>query len=195
MSEYRKEIRQFFGKNLLQGLVAFVFLLVAFVLFKEYVEDHYQIWVAPVRDQPWIVYSVFFINELILGLIPPEFFMFLHVKDAPTVFWLYVTLMTVLSYLGGTFAFFIGKWTRRTRFMRTIMVGKKARLVVRQYHKYGGALIVIAAITPVPFALTSLVSGTLDYDFKDYVKFAWVRFIRFYPYAYAVYYLGTTQLF
>lgn len=195
MSDYKKEIRQFLGKNLLQGLLAFAVLLVFFVFFKNFVQEHYQAWVTPVRDQPWIVYSVFFINELVLGLIPPEFFMFLHVQDSPTVFWLYVTLMTVLSYAGGTTAFVVGKRTRRTRFMRTIMVGKQARRWIMYYHRFGGILILIAAITPVPFALTSLISGVLDYDFKDYVKYAWVRFLRFYPYAYAVYYLGTTQLF
>lgn len=195
MSDYKKEIRQFFGKSLLQGLVATAVLLVFFVFFKNFVQEHYQVWVTPVRDQPWIVYSVFFVNELILGLIPPEFFMFLHVQDSPTVFWFYITLMTGLSYLGGTTAFFIGKGTRRTRFMRTIMVGKQSRRWIMYYHRFGGILILIAAITPVPFALTSLISGVLDYDFKDYVKFAWVRFLRFYPYAYAVYYLGTTQLF
>lgn len=195
MTEYRKEFRRFFTASFLRGLVAFVVVLGLFLVFRNYVNEHYEAWVAPVRDKPVIVYTFFFINELVLGLIPPEFFMFLHVGDSEWVFWQYVTLMCGLSYAGGMLAFYFGKSTRRTRFMRKIIVSPRARQWVMYYHKFGGILILIAAITPVPFALTSLLSGALDYDFKSYLKYASVRFLRFYPYAYAVYYLGQSQLF
>lgn len=195
MSNARKEFRRFFTRNFFQGFLGFVGLLVAFIVFQNFVQDHYAEWITPIRDKPVAVYAVFFVNELVLGLIPPEFFMFLHVEDPPWVYWQYITIMTLLSYAGGLSAYYFGKATRRTRFMRVIVVSPRARPWIKQFNRFGGIIILIAAVTPVPFALTSLLAGALDYRFASYVKFAFVRFLRFYPYGYAVYYLGKTQLF
>lgn len=195
MTDTAKEFRQFFTRNFFQGLLGFVLILVAFIVFQNFIKDHYEEWVLPIRDKPLIVYSIFYLNELVLGLIPPEFFMFLHVQDPPVTFWKFVTIMTVLSYAGGISAYYFGKATQRSRFMRVILVSPRFRPWRTRYNKFGGVLILIAAVTPVPFALTSLISGALNYSFKSYLKYAFVRFLRFYPYAYAVYYLGKTQLF
>lgn len=194
MSDLRKDYMRFFSRNLLQGLVAFVFIVIGVVLFKNYLHHHYQIWLAPIKNNLAMVYVVFFLNELILGLIPPEFFMFLHVDDPPTVFWAFVTLMVVLSYLGGLSAFFFGQLTQRSTFMRRWIASPRLRPLITYYNKYGGIIIFIAAVTPVPFALTSMLSGALGYRFSSYIKYAALRLLRFYPYAALVYTVGTVNL-
>ncbi|MEM6877340.1 MAG: cbb3-type cytochrome c oxidase subunit I, partial [Bacteroidota bacterium] len=58
----------------------------------------------------------------------------------------------------------------------------KARMysdTLSKIHFWGWqSIILMAAITPVPFALVSLISGAVNYPFKGYMKYAAVRFLR-----------------
>ena len=53
------------------------------------------------------ILGVFFASESLLGLVPPEIFIGWANKTETPVF--YLTMLAVLSYLGGIFSFFMGK--------------------------------------------------------------------------------------
>ena len=195
MGNKQKELLHFFTTNFVRGLIMFAFLLLVFVIFRSFVSAHYEAWIRPIANQVGLVYSIFFINELIVGFIPPEFFMFLHIEEAPKTFWKFVSLMTILSYLGGACAYAIGRLTQNTGFVKKHLKNPVNAVYLDYYKRFGGIVILIAAITPVPFALTSLLSGTLNYPFSSYLKYASLRFLRFYPYAYILYTTGSIDVF
>ncbi|MEQ8561666.1 MAG: hypothetical protein RID18_09180, partial [Cytophagales bacterium] len=75
MSRRKKEAFKFFTKNLLQGIVWFALILLVLWLGAKYLPDDIKNWLTPLRERPFLVYSIFFASEVIFGIIPPEIFM------------------------------------------------------------------------------------------------------------------------
>jgi membrane protein YqaA with SNARE-associated domain len=191
MPEKRKELFRYFSGNILRGIVAFVALLLVLLTFKNIVNEHYETWIRPVADQPFIVFSFFFLNEVTFGFLPPEIFMFLYLKDSAWVYWKWVTVMTVLSYIGGAGAFYIGRYLGTKGHLERWRANPRYGKFIEYYDKFDGILIIIAATTPVPFPLISMISGALGHTFWHYAKYAFTtRFIRFYLYAYVLWETG-----
>ena len=141
---------------------------------------------TPLRERPFFVYSVFFISETIFGIIPPEVFMVWALDQGILHYLEVIFLLTALSYLGGIIAFYMGKFFTNFRFFRRIKIGETYRKYSNTYRRFGGILILIAAITPLPFALISLISGSMGYRFRRYMVYASVRFLRFAVYGYFI---------
>jgi membrane protein YqaA with SNARE-associated domain len=53
--------------------------------------------------------------------------------------------------------------------------------------KYGLFLIIVAALTPLPWAAISLLVGSAGYPSKRYLKYALFRFLRFAIYGYIIF--------
>ncbi|MCF6356235.1 MAG: VTT domain-containing protein [Draconibacterium sp.] len=53
--------------------------------------------------------------------------------------------------------------------------------------KYGLFLIIVAALTPIPWSAVSLLVGSAGYESKKYLKYALFRFLRFAIYGYIIY--------
>ena len=53
--------------------------------------------------------------------------------------------------------------------------------------KWGGFLIVVGALLPIPFSMTSIAAGLIQYRFKNYLLFGLLRFVRFYLYALVIF--------
>ena len=53
--------------------------------------------------------------------------------------------------------------------------------------KYGIFLIIVAALTPVPWSATSLLVGSAGYPSKKFLKYALVRILRFAVYGFIVF--------
>ena len=54
---------------------------------------------------------------------------------------------------------------------------------VRMIRRWGGFLIVVGALLPIPYSLTSIAAGLNHYSFRNYLLFGLLRFLRFYLYA------------
>jgi len=191
MPEKRKELFKYFSGNVLRGILAFAALLLVLLTFKNIIDEHYETWIRPISDQPLIVFSFFFLNEVSFGFLPPEIFMFLYMNDGKWVYWKWVTVMTILSYIGGTGAFYIGRYLGTKGHLERWRLNPRYGKFIEYYDKFDGVLIVIAAVTPLPFALISMISGALGHTFLHYAKYAFTtRFIRFYLYAYVLWETG-----
>jgi membrane protein DedA with SNARE-associated domain len=53
--------------------------------------------------------------------------------------------------------------------------------------KWGGFLIAVGALLPLPFAIASMAAGMINFNFKNFLVFALLRFLRFIIYGFAIY--------
>ena len=70
----RQSKTRFFIYNLARGLLFLTALIVLFLYAKKYLVNGYLDWLAPVYENPPIVFIIYTISEVVLGIIPPELF-------------------------------------------------------------------------------------------------------------------------
>jgi membrane protein DedA with SNARE-associated domain len=173
----------FFLKNLLRGLAWFGVLILLFIVFKNYVHLNFAEWLEPIFDTTRIIFAIYILSEILFGIIPPELFMIWALR-AGTLgdYMLLILALAVLSYMAGVIGFLFGNYLNSTilfRYIRKRYLGKYHSLL----QKFGVFLILVAAITPLPWSGISMLVGSLHYPLKNYLFWALSRFIRFAVYA------------
>jgi len=133
---------------------------------------------------PITILTVFFASESLLGLVPPEIFIAWADKTASPVF--YLSMLAILSYSGGIISYFIGRAIAKMPSVYEYLELKMAKHV-KMIRKWGGFLIVVGALLPIPFSMTSIAAGLIQYKFQDYLLFGLLRFVRFYLYAIVIF--------
>lgn len=126
----------------------------------------------------------FFISETILGLIPPEIFIAWSKKTSSPI--LNLSILAMLSYTGGLTAYFIGRSSLKIASVKEYLEVKMAKNL-KNTSKWGGFLILVGALLPLPFAISCLTAGMIKYPFKNVVLVGLFRFLRFALYAWAIF--------
>ncbi|MCG1037558.1 YqaA family protein [Polaribacter sargassicola] len=126
----------------------------------------------------------FFISETLLGLIPPEIFIAWTKKTDQPI--LNLIMLAVLSYSGGLISYFIGKTALKIKSVKDYLEVKMAENL-KNTRKWGGILILVGALLPLPFSIACLAAGMIKYPFKKVVFFGLFRFARFAIYAWAIF--------
>lgn len=130
------------------------------------------------------VLITFFISETLLGLIPPEIFIGWSKKTANPIF--NVSVLATLSYLGGVISYFIGKASTKIPSMKNYLEVKMAKNL-KNIRKWGGFLILVGALLPLPFSISCMAAGIIQYPLKNVVLFGLFRFVRFALYSWAIF--------
>jgi membrane protein YqaA with SNARE-associated domain len=117
-------------------------------------------------------------------LIPPEIFIAWSKKTTSPI--INLSILASLSYVGGILSFFIGKVILRINSVKNYLEIKMAKQL-KNTSKWGGFLILIGALLPVPFSITCMAAGMIKYPLKGVVLFGLFRFVRFALYAWAIY--------
>ena len=130
------------------------------------------------------VLITFFISETLLGLIPPEIFIGWSKKTANPI--LNVSVLATLSYLGGVISYFIGKASTKIPSMKNYLEVKMAKNL-KNIRKWGGFLILVGALLPLPFSISCMAAGIIQYPLKNVVLFGLFRFVRFALYGWAIF--------
>ncbi len=133
---------------------------------------------------PLSILSIFLASESFLGLIPPEIFIAWASKTASPI--LYLTALACLSYLGGIFSFLMGRYLYKIPSVYNYIEVKMSKHI-KMIRKWGGFLIVVGALLPIPFSMTSIAAGLIHYKFRNYLLFGLLRFVRFYLYALVIF--------
>ncbi len=131
-----------------------------------------------------LVLVFFFISESILGIIPPELFIAWSGKTSNPV--LFLSLIALMSYLGGIVSYFIGRAALKIERVHEYLEVKMSKHL-KNARKWGGFLIVVGALLPVPFAITSIAAGMIRFRFSCYLLFGSLRFVRFALYGIAIF--------
>lgn len=122
------------------------------------------------------ILAVFLTSESILGLIPPEIFITWAAKT--DVRWFYLTVLALLSYAGGLLSYFSG---RTFAFFPSVYEFLEVKMAkhVKNMRKWGGLLIVVGALLPVPYAITSVAAGLIKYPLSNFLLYGLLRILRF----------------
>ncbi len=156
-------------------------IILAIIIFDRFVIDlKILLENAPDNLSAFLIYTVFFLSESFLGLIPPEAFI---AWAAQTIHpWVTLTGLALLAYMGGSVSYFIGKLILAipsvTRYTKFTMAKHIANM-----RKWGALLIVFAAFFPLPFSMASMAAGIMEYDYRKYLFWALSRIVRFFLYA------------
>jgi membrane protein DedA with SNARE-associated domain len=174
---------RFFLVNFIRGLLILSAFVVIFILFKKYSTPENFLWLKPVYDNTFLVFLIYTISEIVFGIIPPEvFFMWATRSGNLAQYVYYISLLASISYMAGILGFWIGVKLNETIIYRWI----KRRYLLRYQkylNKYGFFLIIVAAITPVPFSAISMLMGSFSYPFKSFAFYALTRFLRYAVYS------------
>lgn len=179
---------QFLIKNGLKGLIWLAVLLVAYFIFdKLVISKNPELWLEHFYSQPGLIYLIYIASESFIGLIPPELFMLwaFNKGDIPHYI-LNVGFFTAISYGLGYLNFLLGQFL----YKRVIFRYFRKRFFQEswiQLRKYGLFLILVAALTPIPWAAVCLLVGSAGYPTRQFLIYALSRILRFIVYGFVVY--------
>ena len=183
----RNKVRlYFFIKNFIRGILFFEVAIVFYKVTFSYLDLSGLKEQIPFDLPSTFVFILFFMSEVILGVIPPELFMIWAISSKPlSSYFIYVISFSVISYIAGFVAFLFGKYLHKTwlyEFMRKNIIGKYERKI----NSYGWLVIVVAAITPLPFSATCAVIGAIGFKRNKYLFYSMARFIRYAIYGFFI---------
>jgi len=175
---------KFLGTSLKKALPPILMVIAALVVMNYFVNLNSLLVTITDTYPSWVIFAIFFVSESALGLIPPELFIAWSDKTANPI--VSLSILALLSYLGGVVSFFIGKSITKIPAVQEYLEVKMAKHI-KNTRKWGGFLIVVGALLPIPFAITSIAAGMINYSFRGYLLFGLLRFLRFYLYAIAIF--------
>ena len=149
-------------------------------IIKDYIFSH---------DTPGVL-TLFLISESLLGWIPPDLFIMWSDKFGQPLLWL--TILGTISYIGGMNAYWIGKIALKFPKFRRWLESRNAEFFVR-IRKWGGIIIILAALFPLPFATTTLAAGMVRYPFRLTLLYGLSRYVRFFLYGVLIF-LGMDKI-
>ncbi len=132
----------------------------------------------------WLIVATLFISECFTGILPPD--MYILWAKSLDYSYLMVFILALVSYIGGIISWYIGTQLHRLKRVKK-WVHIKFSEQFKTFRKYGGLVIFISALTPLPFSPVSVVAGMVEYPFKNYLIVALSRFLRFFLYAFVLY--------
>ncbi len=177
---------RFLIRNLIKGLVWFVIIITAYILVEGYIEEKLSEQINNIADREALLFSIFTISEIIFGIIPPEFFMILWQHKGDLIAYVSnLSILSVISYGAGVLGYFIGITFTKTGFYKRLY---DRYLVQYEYslRRYGMFLVLVGAITPVPFSAMCMLAGSVQLPFKTFLLVCTARVLRFAIYGWMV---------
>ena len=173
----------FFLKNFLKGFAWFGIIILVYVIIKHFFGFDFEKILEPYLNNNLLIFSIYSLSEIFFGIIPPEFFMIWGLRfESITIYFWIIIILAIISYVAGVIGFLFGTYLDSTigfRYIRKRFLGKYHSLL----NKYGVFLIIVAALTPLPYSAISMLMGSLKFPLKKYLLYAMTRFIRYGFYA------------
>ena len=126
----------------------------------------------------------FYLAEIGTGIIPPYIYIIWAGELARP--YLMVFLITMVSIMGGITSYFIGTRLYHLKKVHD-WVDIKFKTQFDYIRKFGGLLIFISAISPLPYPTVSLVAGVVRFPFRVFLLMSLGRFLKFFGYALLLY--------
>ena len=186
----------FLFKNLIKGLIWFAVIITIFILMEGYIQENFKSHIDTIRDNPAILYGIYTLSEIIFGILPPELFMMIWILDDIDLkgFILNLGILTVISYAAGILGYFIGKKFSKTKLYQERIREKYLKQYEGKLKTFGGYLVFVGAVTPVPFSATCMLAGSVNLNFKDFLLICITRVLRFSVYGWVVWISGNGDI-
>ncbi len=137
--------------------------------------DNAMAWVTQILSPAGLI-SLFFFSEVSFGFITPEL-LIVWADETLKPNWM-LALLATLSYTAGIVSYFIGRFWSTRKIVRERILERNAT-TMDQLRSFGGLIIILAALTPLPYPIVCQLSGMNKYPFKYFVWITLVRFLRF----------------
>lgn len=188
MQEEEETHSGFLIRNLLRGLVFFFVIIVAFYFLEEFIQENFKSHIGEIRANPGILYGIYTLSEIVFGIIPPELFMMIWILDDIEVsgFVINLSILTVISYGAGVLGYYIGRNFSKTPFYQNRIREKYLKQYENKLKKFGGYLVFVGAVTPVPFSAMCMLAGSVNMNFKNFLLICISRVLRFAVYGWMV---------
>ncbi|MFM7195319.1 MAG: YqaA family protein [Bacteroidota bacterium] len=168
----------FLLKNLAKGLAWFAVIIIAYLLVEREL-DVYREQINKVGDNMLLLLSIFTVSEIVFGILPPEIFMLIwKTKGILSEYIVNLTILTLISYGAGIIGYYIGYTFTKTSQYRKIHERYLAQYD-QKLKKYGGFLVIVGAVTPVPFSATCMLAGSVKLPFRYFLLITISRIVRF----------------
>ena len=132
------------------------------------------------------VLMFFLASESFLGLVPPEIFIAWSGKlNQP---WLYLSILAFLSYFGGLCSYWIGIGITKIPTVHNYLEQKMEKQL-KNSRKWGGFLIVVGALLPLPFSISCMAAGIIEFPFKSVMLYGSLRLVRFLIYGLVIFHV------
>lgn len=179
---------QFLLKNGLKGLAWLAILLVAYFFFEKIViSKDPDMWVERFYARPLIIYLIYIGSEFFFGIIPPELFMIWAVNKANIANYFFnLAFFGIVSYALGYLTFLIGRFMFKRVTFRYVRI-KFLKQSWPQLRKYGLFIIIVAALTPLPWSAICLLVGSAGYPTPRFLRYALFRLLRFAVYGFIIF--------
>ncbi|MDX2287545.1 MAG: YqaA family protein [Hyphomicrobiaceae bacterium] len=148
---------------------------------------------ASAKRAPEALFAVSFIESSFFP-IPPDIMLIPMVLAQKAKAWLYATIATVGSVLGGVFGYAIGYFLFDSVGKAVLDLygyGEKFQHFAAQYNEYGAWIVFGAGLTPFPYKVVTIASGATGMDLLVFIIASLVgRASRFYIVAGLLYFFG-----
>jgi membrane protein YqaA with SNARE-associated domain len=175
----------FIGSSIKKALLPVLIIVSLLIIFNKYIyniNDALQSITETFSTQGILI--IFFASESLLGLIPPEIFIAWSKKTSEPV--INLVILASLSYFGGITSYFLGKAALKIETVKNYLEVKMAKSL-KNTSKWGGFLIIVGALLPIPFSITCMAAGMIKYPLKGVILYGLLRFVRFAIYAIAIF--------
>ncbi len=191
MAEVEEESRSsFLWRNLIRGLVWLAVILAVYIIAKKILIAEEMAFdqkdINNIGDRLPLLLGIFTVSEIVFGIIPPEFFMLIwQSKGVLSEYVMSLTYLTIISYAAGVIGYYIGYF-----FSRTPLYVRIHQRYLQQYDRklrtYGLYLVLVGAVTPLPFSATCMLAGSVHTPIDKFLLICISRIIRFAGYGWAV---------
>ena len=175
--------RQFLWRNLFRGFLFLAIIIAGYLIFKKKGGVEYITWLEPIYGHPDLMFLIYTASEVLFGIIPPELFMVwaLNQGDLGTYASI-IALLMFISYGAGWLAYYVGKRSRYSPWYRYLKRKYFSKYEI-YLQEFGSFLIIVASVTPLPYAGVCMLVGAADYKVSKFLAYSLFRLLRFIVYA------------
>ena len=185
MEEAEESKSSFLLKNLARGLAWFAVIITAYILASGEL-NVYKEEITQLSSNFALLFTIFTISEIVFGIIPPEIFMLIwQSQGVMSAYIINLSILTVISYGAGMLGFYIGKTFSKTELYKKFHA-KYLHRYDKQLKRYGVYLVLVGAITPIPFSAMCMLAGSVNLNFKNFLLISVSRVARFAAYGWMV---------
>lgn len=185
-------LRKYIIQKIFWTIIALLLVVVINILIKKYAGEYFNNIAQKVSGNYLLTGLAFFISEILIGIFPAELFMIIYQSKGWNEFFLIVLSLGTISSICGFIAFLTGKYLKEAKVAGMVLLQKKFKKYGDLFLKYGWVIIILAATTPLPFAMVCFIAGYFKFSPATFLKIVVpVRIVRFFISAYFIKYSTT----
>ena len=185
----RAFLKKYIFQRISWTILALLLVVVINILINKYAGEYFNDIAERVAVNYTLTGLTFFISEILIGIFPAELFMMIYQSKGWSEYLIIVLILGVISSLCGFIAFLAGRYLNASKIARMVVLQNKFKKYGDLFLKYGWVIIILAATTPVPFAMVSFIAGYFKFSPATFLKIIVpVRIARFFISAYFIKY-------